>query len=365
MDYDCSMTMPETPPMPEHEGLPPQPYSAPEQESEAEPAPTLTPKQSYGRMLERYTSQTRTIRHLQASHRPEQADKLDYDRHKLHERILGIAADLGKDKDQVFLDMLLAEGNLEELGVRGLPMIQLPMVRASFTASPMDRETSVTSNKYIPAKLYPSPALGSHMAEKPSQSLKTPDGQVVASMQRPRIMDVHEGLTKDEITFDGNPEEFEKWNGTPYFALIYASSQYTNYLFAERQFCEEYTSRIQRMRQLAEDLNLNLFETNDGMGHQDYGSLVLSGVEVPAERVTEVAQAIRNNPGKYWLTDDELDNPTSLENLLKQDLEVVADGFTVLDIKLRRIEAEDGQVDPKIQTAYDTFAEALQQKRST
>jgi hypothetical protein len=89
------------------------------------------------------------------------------------------------------------------------------------------------------------------------------------------------------------------------------------------------------------------------------------GVEVPGERIAEVAQAIRNNPGRYWLTDDELDNPTSVENLLKQDLEVLEDGVIALDIQQRRIEHEGGQIDPKTRSVYDNYAEALQQKRST
>ncbi len=182
-----------------------------------------------------------------------------------------------------------------------------------------------------------------------TQELKTPDGKRIASCYqqhtlmgdyKPKGGYYYERSEEDKlkynpykITLRGNADEIEKWKKGSYFAIIFSRFRRSYADFIPQAGSLLHTTRVNRMTALAKDFGLNLYIASDIMGHRDYGPGELFGVEVPKERVEEIAKAMREYPQKYYLTEDELNDPYRSDFLEEENEEsLMAMGYA-LDTK--------------------------------
>ncbi len=260
-------------------------------------------------MLARYTKYTEQIRHMQKLMRPfDDIHQIDLKRSELHRKLEELGAKLGKDTEDIRLDMLLDEGNLREYGINA-PLIRLPMVGLTFRYREEEGKVEITDKSN----------------QMPTQELKTPDGKrIAACYQQHTLMGDYkpkggyfyerseEDKTKSnpyKITIRGKVDEIEKWKKGSYFAIIFSRFRKSYVDFIPQTGSLLHTTRVKRMTALAKDFGLNLYIASDIMGHRDYGPEQLFGVEVLKERVDEIAKAMREYPQKYYLTEDELNDP--------------------------------------------------------
>lgn len=264
----------------------------------------ITPLDQYNRLITQYTQQTNVIRRMQSLMRPfEQIHEKDIARSALHRQIEALGQDLGKDHKAVAFDMLLGEGNLAEYGVK-VPLIKLPMVGVTFRYDSQDAKIRVDTGP----------------VSNPSQEISTPGGKEIASMSTG--YSVLSGVPKEPKIF-GDEAEITKWNKGNYSAIIFSEYKkcWTPWICTASSGSPLHSRRMLRRHQLAQDFNLNLYSAADILGHQDYGAGQLFGVEVPQERIVEIAQAMRTSPEKYWLTKDEQEDPFNPEFLEDESLD--------------------------------------------
>ncbi|GIW61389.1 MAG: hypothetical protein KatS3mg089_0241 [Patescibacteria group bacterium] len=89
-------------------------------------------KERYTALLSRYTQYTEQIRHMQYLMRPfDDIHQIDLKGSELHRKLEELGAKLGKDTEDIGLDILLHEGNLREYGINA-PLIGLSLVGLTF-----------------------------------------------------------------------------------------------------------------------------------------------------------------------------------------------------------------------------------------
>ncbi|OGD94988.1 hypothetical protein A3F02_03710 [Candidatus Curtissbacteria bacterium RIFCSPHIGHO2_12_FULL_38_9b] len=249
-----------------------------------------TTQETYQGLLEAYNRLTQRLRELESiGTHSETKYEFDKKRSQIHRRLDRQGILIGKTPDDVTIDILLTEGNLKEYGVEA-PLIRLPLVGITFEYEDSGGKLEIRNQKI------------------PEQTLYTPDDAFIARLSHPRRGPFCVDFETEKL--DGKKSEIRKWREKPFSAIIFSKSQQVYLIgLGIPQASPLHQTRMTRMKQLARDYSLNIYEANDMMGHQDYGPNTLHGVEVPAEKVRKIAQAMEKNPEKYWLTKEELDNP--------------------------------------------------------
>lgn len=259
------------------------------------PREPLAPQEIYQKDLEKYNALTQQIRILEGlSHRPNQRIlEIDKKRTAIHRNLEETGKTLGKSDADVFIDMLSQEGNLKELGVDA-PLVRLPMIEAISKRNP----------KIISQYIYDpnNPYFQWNYGDFDYRSR-------IGGYKRPYAMQVH---GKYEAEIEGDATVSERWNKEPTFAIIFSNWRES---WGIVNSTPPHSIRMARMANLSKDFNLNIFVADDGLGHHDYTSNFTYGVEVPAKRVQEIAQAMGDHPEKYWLTQDEQADPYSPQYL--------------------------------------------------
>lgn len=259
-----------------------------------------SPEDTYRILLQQYVDFTQKLRKLERQGAPsEEKSGVDQQKSSLHRIIKSTDISLGKEENAIDLDILLTEGNLKEYDVEA-PLIRLPMVGRYF-AYDVSTGTLKTNSR----------------DKKPQQALYTWDDKYIAALTYPRKGPFDVDFSKEN--YNGKQSEIEKWRIRPFYAIIFSESA-QSYLFGlgSHHASPLHQTRTDRMKNLARDFSLNLFLADDMTGHQDYGSKVLHGIEVPGEKVQEIAQAMAAHPEKYWLAQEEIDDPYRTEFLDKE-----------------------------------------------
>jgi len=265
-----------------------------------------TPEENYSKMLGQYVSYNDRIRKLEARgiHTVTQRDRLQEERHNLHGKLNQLGTGLGKTEDDIITDLMLEEGNLIEYGVKA-PLIQLPLVTVSFEYDSDQGKVKLMKDKY-------------YTDQKPTQTLYNSEGVFLASLDRPSV-NALVGLGGKKIPYQesisGKEDEITKWNTGRYFAIIFAEERYggdPHWPQIEHR-TPLYETLLDRRDNLSKQFDLNRFSANNAQYH---AARNLHGVEIPAEAIEKIAFAMKENPEKYWLTQEELLHP---ERFLEAD----------------------------------------------
>lgn len=237
------------------------------------PSSAIPPERKYSLFLSRYTELTNRIRRLneqikgRESIGTRQQDKIkEYDeqRHKLHLELQELGQSLGKSEHEVFYDLLLTEGSLIEYGVDA-PILKIPTIHKG-------------DNSMI-------------------HQVSTPEGEQLAEA----FFIARTGNMK----FEGDQTEIQKWDEKPYFVIVFTGQKGRGIVKPKWPL---HDTRTQRMQNLARDLKLNIYSFEGTLVHDRdpiFQTDTIQGVEVSAERILEVARAMREHPEKYWLTEEE------------------------------------------------------------
>lgn len=227
------------------------------------------PRNQYEKLIKDYATLTRRIRQAERLMRSDEISEIEKQRHALHQDLIKpTACKLGIDADQTQLDMIVALGDLEELGIKGIPILRLPMVGNVFNVN----DAGITQ----------------------------PRGQYHTSVQ----MAYPPGDDKDSWPgFDRIKASKERWRKERTFAFLYLARRIASYMDAYSPDLEEI---LKRRQAIAQDNGLNLFFAYDFTGrHESFpgqgfiSPMELYGVEVSAPRLNKITQVIRESPDKY------------------------------------------------------------------
>lgn len=247
----------------------------------------MSPQATYSSLLPRYNALTKQTRQAEAMQNPDLARQLSLQSTELHDKIAAIGIALGRDRLRVRVDLMLTEGNLDIYEVPELPLLQLPLT--SFTQK-TDLARDIKSKPLIP-KIF---------------TLFNQNGEIVYSILPPSGADPKETHIKPHEK--GSRSETEKWRSGEFMLIPF-------YVKSNNVTTPLPNLSLNRMLRLAKNKGLRIYSGKTGhataLDGGDADEII--GVEVPSDRVEEIAIAIRNNREKYYLTDDELANPGRID----------------------------------------------------
>ncbi|MBI3984501.1 MAG: hypothetical protein HY344_00970 [Candidatus Levybacteria bacterium] len=185
------------------------------------------------------------------------------------ERILKLAAFLGITRDQIYLDTVAAMGNLEDLGIKGMPVLRLPLSGSGIEVN--HEGTKIILRGKNKAGLIQTPySLEDDLFDPPK-------GEKVATRIR-------------------------QWEQEPTYFLPYALFRVVH---AQLNVPVAFTQRLERMEAAARKFELGSVWVQEYQlwqrhfkGGASIGPLQMFGLEVPAGKLIQLTETIRESPGR-------------------------------------------------------------------
>ena len=198
---------------------------------------------------------------------------LDADRHKLHLRLIEAAKKIGKDKEEVLVDIIRRERTLEEYG---LP--EFSILTSDDIVDTGDWHNRFVFNVDLKTRL---PNAESLSEEKINERVP-----FRASGQEEKLPNLGEEQEKPDYT-DEPPTDTE-------VMLVF---DIVPIEYDDKNWREDSVIRLRRAEALVKDMGGRIFDSEDSSYHEAYAHIV--GVILPKKDLEKITAVIRNNPEKY------------------------------------------------------------------
>ena len=285
---------------------------------------TESSERRYQSLLQRYHNMRHNMEGSPSMFRdPEGANKR---LHKLHLRLLEVGESAGKNQHEVLADFLLLDRNLAEydlpkIAVRDLPPTFLGDVGCKLI---MDSGKAPEENTYI---------------------------------RIDRDLDTKTGKKSTEV--HGDSPIYQEWLKKHNVVLIYYG--YWGGMQWDPDITPAFSKKREALKRASKDFSLRVFEFGQvSMLPDMHLPARLYGLEVPAEKLEEIALEIRAKRDKYWITKEEGQNPYSKEVLEAEDKKRLWHYFSYLEHNQLELKKDSYSGIPKgrektIQGWYDLF----------
>ena len=215
--------------------------------------------------------------------------------HRLHLRLLKTGGAIGKNRHEVLTDFLLLDRNLSEYGLPEIGVRELPPTFLGDVVCDLVMEN------------------GESPKEKPYFRI---DILLKNNEKIPKVYDDH--------------PLYKSWLDKPHVFLIYYG--YWGGTQWNPDITPAFSKKEKALEKASKDFGLRVFKIGQvSMVPDMHLPADLYGLEVPAEKLEEIALKIRADRDKYWITDKEEQNPFSKAVLVSENKERLWDYFSYLE----------------------------------
>ncbi|MFH1648174.1 MAG: hypothetical protein ABIA11_00375 [Patescibacteria group bacterium] len=214
--------------------------------------------------------------------------------HDMHDKLLQRSIMTGKTSEEVLKDLLLLDRSLEEYGLPDIPVVELFQNYTYYFPIVVD-------GKAVESKIP-----GSFLIDI---NYKTKD-----------IEQVYDGNTRRQLTVEEYPVKLEEWKKKPHVLLVYGGNWFGRR--GDESAIPGTGLKEKRLENVATELDLDAFEVSEASNVPDFHwPQKLYGLIVPYNRLPGVADKIKRNKDRYWITEEESRNIFSEEVLKHETLE--------------------------------------------